>query len=815
MTNDYGTLQAGTIAVTGGVLDGTGTGTVIGTLAAEGGAVIAGSDTSHPGTLAVQGTYLQTGGGVLDEDITGINAGQASAIAATGSVTLQGGTLDIITSGSFAFAAGQSFTVMSFGSGDLTGTFAALQYGSLTGDANHVDLGGGLTLVASYNNAQGNITLQAVTGYQPPAVGTLSSSSTIAFGNVHVGAATSQAVSVTNAASGNADALDASIGTVTPGVVASGSFVGLAAGATDTADIKVGLDTSTGGAKSGTASLNLVSVAPNGATASAGTQTVQISGAVYREAAASIAPVSLVLHVGDTGTVTLAVANSAAADGFSENLIATLGALPAGFTATGSGTTGDIVAGGTNSTALGLRFSAATPGVVSGTATVDLVSDGGTGAGAIDGLGQTTLSAAAVPLSVAVDNYATAAFEQVAGPGTLAGSAGAPTLDLGAIQVGSGPLTVDLGVLNSAAGPADLLSGSLVASGSSAFAAGGLAAFANLAAGQADTAPTLTLDTTNAGIFSEQITLAATGANASGYSAALAGQTLTVVGTVEPVPAPTITAPGKLAAFATMATVLGSVSVADSNAGASPLTVTISDTTGLLSAAAAGAGQVSGQGSTTLTLAGSLADINTMLASVTFTGAAAGTDSITLKVQDERRAVATQTIAASVATLPQLPPVLIAPPSESLIAGTPTALNGLSVSAPSAAAAGQTITLTLTAAPGTTLTETGTSGAVITGQGTGTLTLTGTQAQINADLQDPILDFLSLSTVLPLAYDVLPLVKAGITIGNHGTIEGSFPGESAFFALGVASVVYELGTVVAAIPGNGPPPSYAAFERQL
>jgi len=42
------------------------------------------------------------------------------------------------------------------------------------------------------------------------------------------------------------------------------------------------------------------------------------------------------------------------------------------------------------------------------------------------------------------------------------------------------------------------------------------------------------LSTANAGVFTETITLAATGSNASGYSAALSGETLEVTGTVLP-----------------------------------------------------------------------------------------------------------------------------------------------------------------------------------------------------------------------------------------------------------------------------------------
>src|SRR5262249_783094 len=82
--------------------------------------------------------------------------------------------------------------------------------------------------------------------------------------------------------------------------------------------------------------------------------------------------------------------------------------------------------------------------------------------------------------------------------------------------------------------PADLLSGSFVPSGSSTFALSGFGAFANLSAGQADAAPTVTFQPAATGSFSETITLNSTGSNASGYSAALAPRTLTVTGIVTP-----------------------------------------------------------------------------------------------------------------------------------------------------------------------------------------------------------------------------------------------------------------------------------------
>ena len=130
-----------------------------------------------------------------------------------------------------------------------------------------------------------------------------------------------------------------------------------------------------------------------------------MSGTVYREAAAALLPLNEIVHVGDPGTAALAVANSDPADGYSGNLIATLMGVTGGLTIAAAGPANDIAAGDTNSTALALGFSTAQAGTVSGSATVSLTSDGG----GIDGLGTTALTGTVVPVSIVVDNYASAA----------------------------------------------------------------------------------------------------------------------------------------------------------------------------------------------------------------------------------------------------------------------------------------------------------------------------------------------------------------------------------------------------------------------
>jgi len=91
---------------------------------------------------------------------------------------------------------------------------------------------------------------------------TIGNAQPIDFGIVHVGDVAQQALSVTNTApsGGFSEGLNASIGSPTGDATTNGgSFGPLAAGATDDTSLVLGIDTSTAGSKSGTASIALVS----------------------------------------------------------------------------------------------------------------------------------------------------------------------------------------------------------------------------------------------------------------------------------------------------------------------------------------------------------------------------------------------------------------------------------------------------------------------------------------------------------------------------------------------------------------------------
>ena len=330
----------------------------------------------------------------------------------------------------------------------------------------------------------------------------------------------SQPVSVSNITNAGAAGLDASFSLV-GAATGTGAITQLTPGATDDTSLSVGLDTSKGGVVNGIASVEFTSDTGGGNTLFLGSVDMDVSGSVYRIGTASIP--AIIAHVGDPTSRTLAITNSDPADGFSENLEASRVSTTGNVTASG-GPTGEIAPQAT-SNAISVGYSTASVGSV-GAVTLDFTTDG-TG---IDGFGTEDLGDQTY--SVVVNNYAQASLEERSGGGNLTQNGDAYTLDLGPIIQGTGPVTVGLGVLNGATGPADTLGGTFAIVGDSAFTNNGFAAFLGVSAGGADTAPTVALNTSSLGTFTETITLDPTGSNPSGYAGALAAETFTISGTV-------------------------------------------------------------------------------------------------------------------------------------------------------------------------------------------------------------------------------------------------------------------------------------------
>ncbi|MBL0087204.1 MAG: choice-of-anchor D domain-containing protein [Ideonella sp.] len=445
-----------------------------------------------------------------------------------------GGTTDarITTSGSFALlAAGQSNAsslivgLNTTAAGSVNGTARVL----LTSDGAGTSGLGTTALTPQDVGVSGEIITSG-------SVFRLASASPVApnpvnFGNVRVGASTDQALTITNTAAndGFSEKLNASIGEATAGVTSNGgSFALLAAQGSNSTSLHVGLDTSSAGAKNGSATISLVS--DGAGTSNLGqtplpSQTVTITGGVYNMAVGVATPDPIVFanrRVGDAATQALTVANNAAGGGFSEALNASFSGA-SGAASNNGGTVLNLAAGSSNAASMNVGLNTGTAGARSGTVTLAYQSDG-TGANGNSGLA--AIAAGTQTISVSGNVYNAAVGNASPAPIVMSRRVN---------DVATQTLTVS----NSAA--AGLFSEALNAgfsasTGSASHNGGGIS---NLIAGGSDaSAMSVSLNTSTAGAKSGTVTLAyqtdGTGSNGhSGLTAIAAGtQTISVSGNV-------------------------------------------------------------------------------------------------------------------------------------------------------------------------------------------------------------------------------------------------------------------------------------------
>ncbi len=326
---------------------------------------------------------------------------------------------------------------------------------------------------------------------------------TVNFGNVREGSTQSQALTVENVPSGSQQAyLDAQIsgakgvpGTTGSATANGGSISGLAAGAKDATSLSVGLDTASAGAQSGAATIDLQSdSALNGCTSdcivSLNPQTVNVQGSVFRLATGSAQDANLgATREGGTLSGNIAVTNTAAADGYSENLDAAISGSTPAVSSTGGTVTG-LAAGKTNGSGLTVALDTGTSGNVQGTATVQFQSDGTgiDGGAAIDNGSQT--------VNVTGQVYTTAVSQ-----------VNTQSVNFGIVHVGDSVATQAVSVSNVAAKTAtslnDVLQGSLGTSGPfTATGDLGTGSAGVVAGGRDGSSLQVGLNTTHAGVYS-------------------------------------------------------------------------------------------------------------------------------------------------------------------------------------------------------------------------------------------------------------------------------------------------------------------------
>ncbi|WP_158932493.1 choice-of-anchor D domain-containing protein [Acidisphaera sp. S103] len=470
-------------------------------------------------------------GSTLSQALSIGNTGSAGSFTENLDASIGNATGSVTASGSFAglVAGGANSSALTIA---LNSGKAGVQSGSatvtLTSDGAGIDTLGTTALTSQTIAVSGTLYNYATASAASP--------DPVNFGERHVGSTLSQALSISNsgATGGFTENLDARISGATGSANVNGSFAGLAAGGTNSSGLTIGLNSGTAGVQSGSATVTLTSdgagIDTLGTTALTA-QTITVEGTLYNYATASAVspnPVNFgIVHVGATVSEALSISNTGSAGSFTETLDGSVGSATGSVTAGGSFS--GLAASATNTSALSVGVNTATAGTISGTATIKLTSDG-TG---IDTLGTTALTSQTVTVDAIVNNYATAVVEDLSGGGVLTQTGTTYTLALGTIDLDTSAPEIDLGIGNAASGPADLLSGGFVVSGDGGVAfTNTLTSFSGVAAGGVASAEGISLSTSTGGVFSEQITLVATGTNSSGYLGALPDEVITVTGTV-------------------------------------------------------------------------------------------------------------------------------------------------------------------------------------------------------------------------------------------------------------------------------------------
>ncbi len=194
---------------------------------------------------------------------------------------------------------------------------------------------------------------------------------------------------------------------------------------------------------------------------------------------------------------------------------------------------------------------------------------------------------------------------------------------------------------------------------------------------------------------------------------------------------PTIAAPTTLTVGVNHSASVPGVSITDSAAsGGETFTANLSDTSGELTVSAHGS-TVVGSGTNSLTISGSLTDVNLALASLTDIDATAGADPITVNVSDSfGGSAAAKNIAVTVNGIP----VLNVPTSETTGVGQSDSLTGLSVSESGSSGPPETFTVVVSDTVGVLSASVSGSDTVNSSNGGKTLTISGSLTDVNASL---------------------------------------------------------------------------------
>jgi len=257
---------------------------------------------------------------------------------------------------------------------------------------------------------------------------------------------------------------------------------------------------------------------------------------------------------------------------------------------------------------------------------------------------------------------------------------------------------------------------------------------------------------------------------------------------------PIVSVPATIAVNEDVATAITGISFSDSDAGGSSVTATLAVGSGALSATSGGGVTVGGT-SSSMTLTGTIANINAFIAAsnVSFTSASNATSDVTLttSINDGGNSGAGGAKTDSDTSTLQLTavndaPVITAPVSIGVTEDVSAALAGISFADVDAGSG--TVTATFAVASGN-LTSTSGAGVAVSGSGTGSLTLTGSIADINAFIAASNVSFTAASNAtsnVVLTASIDDDGNTGVDPGNSGT--GSSEADSTTVTLTLSAV---------------------------
>ncbi|GAB1391312.1 hypothetical protein MASR1M6_34940 [Rubrivivax sp.] len=389
-------------------------------------------------------------------------------------------------------------------SGNLGVTFTAASAGALAPLSGQV-----LNLRSNFENIADqklNIVLAGGAAAYNAAVGA-ATPTPVTIANQRVGGSNSAALTVGNtaAAGSYSEDLRASFGSNTGAATNNGGAINaLLAGGSDGSAMRVGVDTGTAGARSGTVTLNYQTTGTvNGVSNGLGLaganapQVINVSGDVYQAASGQLVGNTMnfgTLQVGQQVSQNLVVRNTASgAAGFVEDLNASFGAA-GNSQISGSGALSGIQAGQISSGANGtmtVTVTGTTAGALNSGIAVNYESAGAV-AGVSNGLG--TLAVGSETFGVNGTISAVATIINQASPAW-----GSTSVNLGAVRVGAASPTASLALSNQATtAPQAALNASIASNGAPVTASGSVSL---LAPGASSNALTVGLNTAVAGNY--------------------------------------------------------------------------------------------------------------------------------------------------------------------------------------------------------------------------------------------------------------------------------------------------------------------------